>query len=520
MKRVFIIMIFSGVIIVLIFLNQSESRENANEISENKLVIGHTEIFGVLERPQVVFDHGLHGKKLEKEGCKTCHPPDADGNLIFKYPFAVAQEDESTVKDAYHEKCISCHTKRIEEGRRYGPITCGGCHDRKRASLKVTYPAFDFDFAYHEQHVNKLERKCDPCHHIYDKEDKELVYEKGTEQSCFYCHDIDKKRGPVLAAEIDVTKRKRLTVKRVSHDLCVNCHLFYSQKHLKVGPTECAKCHTGKYRTTAQLVRVPRPDRDQPKKPLINVEGGMMKEVLFDHMSHEKSSRTCRACHHETLNACKKCHGLISRHEGGWVNVSSAYHDVFSEKGCAGCHNIKKSEKDCAGCHHHLLDMDIQAKGPKRAICTVCHSGKQRSAGLAEKIPLSILDTKKVPDKVTIKILEKQYQPSTFPHRKIIKKLIDISNKNRMAIVFHRNINTICQGCHHQSHAEAEAKKNKPPFCRNCHNISFDSQNLNRPRLLAVYHRQCLGCHEKMNLKSRGCTDCHKEKQKGGKGGF
>jgi hypothetical protein len=156
--------------------------------------------------------------------------------------------------------------------------------------------------------------------------------------------------------------------------------------------------------------------------------------------------------------------------------------------------------------------MDIQTKGPKRQVCTVCHSGNAKFSSQAEKIRLSSLTEDKVPDKVTIRILEKQYKPSKFPHRKIVRKLIGISNDSRMATRFHKNINSICQGCHHQSLPEAEAQKRKPPYCRNCHPLTFDVQNMNRPRLLAAYHRQCLGCHERMQLKQTGCKDCHEEK--------
>jgi DnaJ-class molecular chaperone len=113
---------------------------------------------------------------------------------------------------------------------------------------------------------------------------------------------------------------------------------------------------------------------------------------------------------------------------------------------------------------------------------------------------------------VTIKVIENQYEPATFPHLKIIERLVGISNESKMATSFHRNMQTICRGCHHQSMAEAEAKDTKPPYCRNCHSITFDTKNMNRPRLLAVYHRQCLTCHEKMDIKGRGCPDCHKEK--------
>jgi DnaJ-class molecular chaperone len=130
----------------------------------------------------------------------------------------------------------------------------------------------------------------------------------------------------------------------------------------------------------------------------------------------------------------------------------------------------------------------------------------------AKLISLASLNPKKVPEEVTIKILEKQYEPSNFPHIKIIRKLTEVSNDSELATSFHRTMQTICRGCHHQSIVEAEAKDNKPPYCRNCHSIVFDTKNPNRPRLLAAYHRQCLTCHEKMDIKEKGCADCHKEK--------
>ncbi|MEW6002776.1 MAG: sulfate respiration complex hexadecaheme cytochrome HmcA [Nitrospirota bacterium] len=479
--------------------------------ADNKLIIAHTEIFGTLERAQVIFDHGRHSKAFKKDGCKICHPATEEENLIFEHPFKIVVRDKKSVMNSYHEKCIGCHKKRINERKKAGPITCGDCHVKDFESAKIEYPIFEFDFYYHEEHVKKLKEDCILCHHTYDKDDKELVYEKGTEQSCYYCHDNQDRRGSSLAVETSVTFEKELTVRKISHSRCLNCHIDHNERGLKAGPLLCSKCHTGKYRTLAELSRVTRPDRDQPDKPFINIENARMKGVFFDHRFHEKNTRTCRACHHETLKACKKCHGLIGSPEGKWVNVANSYHDVLSEIGCAGCHKIKKSEKNCAGCHHHLLDMDLQTKGPKRGICNICHSGKKENLIDIKPIPVSELNAEKVPEKVTIKVLEREYEPSIFPHRKIIEKLLKVSNESKMATYFHRNLETICTGCHHRSQAEAEAEKNKPPFCRNCHSMSFDRQNLNKPRLLAVYHRQCMGCHEMMNIK-RGCADCHKEK--------
>ena len=488
---------------------------------KDRLIIGHTEIFGKLERPQVVFDHGRHADAFKKEGCKTCHPPASREKYLFAFPFKTEKKTPAQIEDLYHQTCINCHRKMIRERHKSLPIRCGDCHVKRFESLALKYPPVEFDFAVHYKHVKKLKEEkvkdeCGACHHTYDPREKDeslrLVYKKGKEDSCYYCHDLVHKRGPKLAAITAVAARKGLSMQNASHRQCVNCHLRRINAGEKAGPVECMKCHTGKYRTVAELENVPRPERDQPKKPFIFIEKSNMKGVLFDHTFHEKNTKTCRSCHHETLEACKKCHGMIGSPDGGWINLANAYHDPSSGIGCTGCHKEKKTEKNCAGCHYHLVDMDIQAKGPKKEICTVCHSGKKSGPTTAHPIALSGLDPKKVPEKVTVKILEQQYEPSTFPHLKIVRKLIEISNGSKVGTSFHRSLQTICNGCHHKSNDEAEVKKTTPPYCRNCHSITFDKKNMNRPRLLAVYHRQCMGCHARMGIKAMGCTDCHKQK--------
>lgn len=477
--------------------------------TNDKLLIAKRNIFAKLERPGVMFDHGLHAEKFKKEGCKTCHPSTPEDNLTFDFPFKVTAKDGRSIRDAYHRKCIGCHNRTINEGGNAGPIRCGDCHHKERASRTISQPVFEFDFSYHDKHVKSLKKRCDLCHHSYDEE---LVYEEGTEQSCYYCHDAQKKRGPALSVETDLTLKKGLNIRRVFHSRCVNCHLDFLGQGEKAGPVECSKCHTGKYKTVSELARVPRPERDQPKKSFIELEDAQMKGIPFDHTYHEKNVKTCRSCHHETLKKCKECHGLKGSPEGRWITVTGAYHDVFSKVSCYGCHNIKKSEQNCAGCHHHLLDMDLQAQGPKKEICKVCHSGKKGEVISGKFFTVAAMKMQEIPEKVTIKVLEKEYEPSTFPHQKMIGKMSEISNNSKMAASFHRDIQTICKGCHHQSSPEAEAAKNKPPHCRNCHAGSFDGKNMSKPRLLAAYHRQCMGCHEKMKIKAMGCTDCHKAK--------
>ena len=499
---------------------------------ENKIAIAHTEIFGKLERPQVIFDHKKHEDAFKQEGCKACHPADEWGKLSFSFPKNVKKLNEQSVMKAYHDECIGCHKKNAKVKEETGPVTCADCHAKKSESVKIKYPVFDFDFSVHDKHVKKLKEKfgkddCSLCHHTYDIEEEDetlaLVYEKGTEESCYYCHELGGKRGPELTAITKVTAKKGLSIRRASHLQCLNCHLKYQEEYLKKGdkeacPTECIKCHTGKYKTVAELEKIPRPDRDQSKKPFINIKDAIMKGVTFDHEFHQTNHKTCRSCHHETLKACNECHNLTGKPEGSGINIARAYHDVFSEHSCEGCHNKKKSEKDCFGCHSNIAVMDIESVGPKKEACAICHSGEIK--GPLSRPPLSVakLDPEKVKKEVEVNILQKEYEPSKFPHLKIIEKLVKISNDSKLANYFHKDMQTICEGCHHRSRAEAEVKKDTPPNCRNCHAITFNPQDLNKTKLLSAYHRQCLSCHEKMNLeKGSKCADCHKEKAGGPK---
>ena len=47
---------------------ETTSKQVTSIKPENKIAIAHTEIFGVLQRPQVIFDHNKHTEAFKKEG--------------------------------------------------------------------------------------------------------------------------------------------------------------------------------------------------------------------------------------------------------------------------------------------------------------------------------------------------------------------------------------------------------------------------------------------------------------------
>ena len=223
--------------------------------TDNKIAISHTEIFGKLERPQVIFDHQKHVEALKKEEARKRQKPVQPAIrstrrrilscLIF--PKKVKGKDKDAVMHAYHDQCITCHKEKRMEKKKAGPVVCAECHLEKLRNAKPDHPVFEFDYQLHDTHDKKLKERniketCQRCHHIFNEE---LVYEKGKEWSCYYCHDLTKKTGPVLAAATKITREKDFTMRKVSHIRCLNCHLYLTRTE-KPDPT--GKKKEGPYR--------------------------------------------------------------------------------------------------------------------------------------------------------------------------------------------------------------------------------------------------------------------------------
>jgi hypothetical protein len=115
-----------------------------------------------------------------------------------------------------------------------------------------------------------------------------------------------------------------------------------------------------------------------------------------------------------------------------------------------------------------------------------------------------------IPETVEIKALMNQYEPVKLPHRKIIKTLSKNIQDSKLVAYFHADKNTLCQACHHHSPAGP-----KPPSCASCHGQPFDERDPTKPGLMAAYHRQCMECHEAMNIEkpvATNCVACHPKK--------
>jgi hypothetical protein len=470
--------------------------------------------FGKLERPAVVYLHEKHTQALSKKNkdCATCHLPDKK-YMSTKFK-RLTDTSKKTVMDIYHDNCTVCHRQTADAGEKAGPVVCTGCHqDRAVAS---SWTDIGLDKSLHYRHLKAQENKCEVCHHLYDPAAKKLIYVKGKEDDCRFCH---------LAKTVENVISMRLA----SHEQCIDCHRKRLAQNKDAGPATCGGCHDAATQKKIQKVKdVPRLMRGQPDVTIVQAVKSdgqkvapftRMNVVPFNHIGHETYNDTCRACHHSSMDACGKCHTLQGSKDGKFVKLQTAMHRVSAQASCLGCHDSFQTDKRCAGCHASMPRKDP----PGLSGCVSCHMPKP-AAATPETEPkvmaAMLLEARKpvtatyadedIPETVEIKALSKQFESAKLPHRKIVQTLVKNIKDSKLAGAFHREPGTVCQGCHHNSPV---AKK--PPACASCHGQPFDGRNLFRPGLQAAYHLQCMECHKDMGIEkpvATNCTGCHKEK--------
>ncbi|MBW1688853.1 MAG: cytochrome C [Deltaproteobacteria bacterium] len=490
--------------------------EAAEEISRPDLIsLAEMALLGDVDRASVQFPHDLHTDVMteRKEDCTLCHVVQDDGYLSATYkPLLDAGEQEAM--DLYHESCIGCHQEIADEGATSGPVACGDCHRRRPAYVSSRQP-FGFDNSLHYRHVEAARDECKACHHVYDEAAKKLVYAEGKESSCRDCHREE-------------TKENRSAFKLAAHQACIGCHReppaeFKSDPDAP-GPQQCAGCHDHERQLVIKRIEdPPRLKRKQPDFVLLSaseadLEFSKLATVPFSHVDHEQVTTSCRTCHHDTLEACGECHTLKGSEKGEGVTLYQSAHETMTDHSCVGCHDTEKAATECVGCHGRMEEGKLSEEA-----CGACHAGPlpeklESERGLwtsLENFRPSPSETvlsfapEDVPETVEIGALANEYQVAKMPHRKIVEKLSQYIKDSSVASYFHGHEDVVCQGCHHGSPVGK-----KPPLCESCHGTSAADSDLHKPGLLGAYHRQCLGCHQSMELeKPSDCSGCHAEKE-------
>lgn len=517
---------------------------NAPRIVARSVFMSFPSSFGSLERAPVLFPHDVHTRALTNETCTACHPV-KDGTLTFSFPVKRDEHSRRTLMNAYHDACLACHNKRLAEGAKSGPITCGECHADKKAyhdreylpplpteydalrdpyhkncfachakpgetlskaesldwktfavqarrRMDLTTPEMVFDYVIHDKHAKALDKKCELCHYL--SADAKAKLDAAGKQPTPQDWLREEEPG------------KHWQDKDSAHVRCLNCHVQRATAKQKAGPVSCGECHVSRALPGAALATIQVPDYGQ-QRVLIRADQARLPGVPFDHKTHVVAGRSCQDCHHATLESCDTCHTLTGAKEGKFVTLAEAYHTPGSTWSCVGCHDKAVEKNDCAGCHH------LRGSGMADTSCAKCHTGKIESLDQVAKLPApaSLFPTD-LKDELVLSTLEKDYEPVKVQHKKIASKLTEISNGSKLAGFFHKDETTVCVACHHVGPV---AKGQPVAPCATCHTARGEPFG-NTPALLGAYHQACLGCHQKMAYPEKDmpqqCEGCHRAK--------
>ncbi|NOZ87343.1 MAG: hypothetical protein GXP49_13955 [Deltaproteobacteria bacterium] len=439
------------------------------------------------ERPAVGFPHEMHVRVLGNQSCDKCHEKAGEGKWVPGLKGTPNAGEPDQLKESYHNVCISCHVAKRREGRKSGPETsCGRCHfipDRleKQAAMPVGWIHPGFDFSLHQRHVGVLgDESCGLCHHSPDGHGG-IKYVKGKEAVCSACH---KEKMPTGG----------LNTKDAAHGLCVKCHLLRKEQGGSAGPTDCEGCHKSeRFESIRKMNNPPRLMAGQKDLVLLKFDQSSLSPVVFDHKAHEKRAGFCTKCHREEEKSCRKCHPFEGSNKGAWLLPGYIFHHEGSDRSCIGCHTkTASSNPRCAGCHALVKNRRSEHT------CAYCHN----SEVAIDQVSVSRQGRQyEIPGEIKIGTLSDKFEPAVFPHARIMKKLESYA-MNGEAAAFHASANLYCSACHHRSPVG-----DKPPRCEACHQKQ-GSATIDKPGLMAAYHRQCIGCHQAMNLTTK-CEDCH-----------
>ncbi|MDR2503165.1 MAG: cytochrome c family protein [Deltaproteobacteria bacterium] len=497
----------------------------------------------------VTFLHDMHTTKLGAEAadCAACHGRTARDFFDWKMKGTTGL-NETALRDAYHDACLSCHKKRTSEGKGAGPSVrdnnCARCHaDKlpfKSAAMQVRMPLPLHSLHNTSPRIPPLagqEKNCSNCHHtVVDKDSGALLLEKGKEQPCFTCHLQKKKENTPPARE-------------AAHQTCLTCHVRLNMEGKAAGPSNCSTCHAVPLSRERKYSDGPRLERGQPDLAFIFAKsaqgeplpGRMMAPALFNHASHEGVNNQCSACHHQRVDSCGKCHTINGEARADFITLYRTGHtddpravvrlvrehadNALWSKGrtCTGCHRVTAMKTmDCAGCHRSATAVKTSPDN-----CLVCHvpfrpdAGTREGAGRLAAMPdenrstlameayrmrktrETTQDFADIPEEVRISVLSAEYKPVLFQHRRLVKGLLQKAQESPLARAFHQGDLRMCASCHHNSTPSLS-----PPSCGSCHPRENPPAAARRTTLKAAYHQRCMSCHDSMQVKTPANTDC------------
>jgi mono/diheme cytochrome c family protein len=490
-------------------LGGKQESKAAKQLGADLITIDTLKQFGDLEYPVVRFEHDKHTKAVEGK-CESCHT--VTGNTV-KAKFK--REEDTTaaeMKAIYHDNCIACHEDTAKAGKKSGPES-GQCRTCHAGPAETSRTLISFDKSLHYRHQSS----------------KMVPAPAGQEENCSKCHTQDKPEKRDLSFAEG---------KEQAHEKCMSCHMEIAKAKQPSGPVECAGCHDAAVRAEfKQVADVPRLEAGQTDFMLlmgepVETEGSAAKPVLvnavpFNHKLHEDKNENCSVCHHTAsakgVVACSQCHTSLGKEEGGFVTTEQAMHSVTSKASCVGCHAQAQEKKQCAGCHTFM-----GRTGQKTdTSCAKCHvsisagpgllqdkTAKANTAAMLMNVRVKAdteIKVDEIPEIVEIGVLSNEYEPSKFPHRKIVQKIMDGMKDDAMAAYFHSSPGAVCSGCHHNSPASAN-----PPKCVSCHGKNAGPMSEAKPDLKTAYHQQCIGCHTEMGIEkpaATACAECHAVKK-------
>jgi len=133
---------------------------------------------------------------------------------------------------------------------------------------------------------------------------------------------------------------------------------------------------------------------------------------------------------------------------------------------------------------------ESSAELSEERLCTDCHTCPEPQRSAPCLIPCPRLSREHGPEVVLLDQLSDQYVPVIFAHT-LHSQMTEMTGG--------------CTLCHHHS------PSNDIQPCRDCHEASSSTANLEQPGLKGAYHRQCLNCHREWSHETE-CAVCHAKK--------